>query len=83
MSTVLAFPLQPASRDPQLIARTRHCESCGNTLAALRRYPATRAVAWFCTRCNKLIRSRGRLFVPHYELRACGIDPDNLPEVRG
>jgi hypothetical protein len=29
-----------------------------------------------------LIRSNGRLFIPHHALRACGIDPDNLPEVR-
>jgi hypothetical protein len=81
MSNVFAFPLQPASRHPRLIARTQHCESCGNTLAVLRRYHANRAVAWFCTRCNGLVRSNGRLFIPHHELRACGIDPDLLPEV--
>jgi hypothetical protein len=82
MSNVLAFPLQPESRNPRLIARTRHCESCGNTLAVLRRYPANRAVAWCCTRCNELIRSNGKLFISHHELCACGIDPGNLPEVR-
>jgi hypothetical protein len=81
MSNVFAFPIHPESRHPQLITRPRHCESCGNNLAVLRRYPANRAVAWFCTRCNELIRSNGRLFIRHQELRACGIEPENLPAV--
>ena len=80
--SVLPFPLQPASRHPQVIARTRHCEFCGDVRAVLRRYPANRAVAWFCTGCNELIRSNGRLFIPHHQLRSCGVDPDRLPEVR-
>jgi hypothetical protein len=80
MSNVLAFPLQPESLHPQLIARPRRCDACGNTLAVLRRYPSNRAVAWFCTRCNELIRSNGKLFISHAILRSAGIEPDSLPE---
>ena len=82
-SNVVAFPRQAAKSSPDLIGRTRQCHACGNALAVLRRHPLNRAVGWRCTCCGGLVRSRdGRLFVRHAELRACGIEPSRLPEVR-
>lgn len=61
----------------------RPCQRCGLSEATLelRRYPLNRAAAWFCISCEGLNRSRGRLFIPHSEIRAGGIDPDRLPLV--
>ena len=81
---VIAFPRQAPDPHPQLVASSdRPCAACGHHAAVLRRYPLNRAVAWICTRCQSVVRSRdGHLFVRHLELRACGIEPDRLPEVR-
>jgi len=81
--TVLGFPRQAKGPHPDLIiSRDRPCPECGHSTAMLRRYPQNSAISWHCTLCQGLVRSRGRLFIPHRELRACGIAPDRLPEVR-
>jgi hypothetical protein len=83
-SNVLTFPSQPPASEPRTIFRQITCPECRrDRMASLQRYPRNRAVAWRCLTCDALIRDRkGRIFVPHHELRACGIDPDNLPPVR-
>jgi hypothetical protein len=84
MSNVLPFPSQretPAG--PYTVFRKLPRPICERECcASLKIYPLNRAVSWRCLTCDGLIRSRGRLFIPHREIRACGIDPDLLPEVR-
>jgi len=81
-SNVIVFPRHADPDHPALVvSRDRPCAACGHNTATLRRYPLSRAVAWQCTRCQGIVRSRGRLFVRHAELRACGIEPNHLPEV--
>lgn len=84
MSNVLTFPRPPESATPSTVFRTAHCPDCGGTRSAsLQRTALARHVSWRCVTCGVTIRDRkGRAFIPHHELRACGIDPDNLPEVR-
>jgi hypothetical protein len=80
--TVLSFPTPPVSEHPVLIARARSCDACGHDMAVLRRFPRNHGVAWCCSMCQSIVRSRrGFLFIPHRELRASGIEPDRLPEV--
>jgi hypothetical protein len=59
----------------------RHCRF--ETLAELQRYQSNNAVALRCLTCNMAVRQGGKLFWPHNELRAMGIDPSALPEVCG
>jgi hypothetical protein len=82
-SNVIVFPRHADPDHPALVvSRDRPCAACGHNTATLRRYPLSRAAAWCCSRCQALVRSRARPFIPHAELRACGIEPDRLPEVR-
>jgi hypothetical protein len=64
-----------------IVDRRLPCPQCGPSIGTLRSYPLNRAVAWFFAGCGGLIRERNRLFIPHAELRASGIDPDRLPEI--
>jgi hypothetical protein len=79
--TVIPFPQSTPSEHHQLIARARPCDACGHDMAMLRRFPRNHGVAWCCSKCQPIVRSRrGFLFIPHRELRASGIEPDRLPE---
>jgi hypothetical protein len=77
-------PGPPESQAPTLVkdarAWCRHCET--ETLAELRRYESNNAVGLICLTCNRIVPCGGKLFVPHRELRALGIDPSTLPEAR-
>jgi hypothetical protein len=82
MAEIIAFPRQNTSSLVTGVFKRAPCPHCGViTAASLQRYPLNRAVAWRGVTCNALIRSHGRLFIPHHELRSCGIDPDCLPGV--
>ena len=82
MTVIIPFPEPAPSEHPILIARARPCLKCGHDTAVLRRFPQNHGVAWCCTQCQSIVRSRrGFLFIPHRELRASGIEPDRLPEV--
>jgi hypothetical protein len=86
MAHILAREVcQTSPCDTQTFHIHRPCQRCGKQDATLepRQYPQNRAVALFCQDCGGLNRDKnGRLFIPHRELLAVGIDPDALPKVR-
>jgi hypothetical protein len=74
---------EPKPRPGGKLTQWVRCDRCDSeTIAELQRYPSNNAVALRCLVCNRAIRQGGKLFVPHHELRALGIDPSTLPEVR-
>ena len=82
MSNVVTFPRQAPNATPSTVFRSKPCPDCGgDRMASLQRTALARHVSWRCLTSGVTIRDRkGRAFIPHHELRACGIDPNLLPE---